>query len=234
MKNVPDAVRTAVWEVPALIDYRIVFEKTGKARFISHLDLNRTMQRVIRRSGLPAWYTQGFHPHMYLMFAIALSLGAESRCEVMDMRLTQELPFDEVKNRLNAALPEGIHVVDVRKPVHGAVEMGSALYTVLLETENSDLLAAQWEGFLAQEEIPYEKKTKHKTRQLNIRPMIQVEEMAAEDGMLRLMLRLPAGNEGNLNVTVVTGEFEKYAEQAFFVKQIMREKIFCQNGEKFF
>ena len=81
-------------------DYRIVFEKRGRVKYISHLDLNRCMLRAVRRSGLPAWYTEGFHPHMYLMFPLALSLGAESTCEVMDIRLTQEVPPEEILARL--------------------------------------------------------------------------------------------------------------------------------------
>ena len=78
-------------------DYRIAFEKRGRVRYISHLDLNRCMLRAVRRSGLPAWYTEGFHPHMYLMFPLALSLGTESICEVMDIRLTEEVPAEEIR-----------------------------------------------------------------------------------------------------------------------------------------
>ena len=84
-------------------DYRIVFEKRGRVKYISHLDLNRCMLRAVRRSGLPAWYTEGFHPHMYLMFPLALSLGAESTCEVMDIRLTEEVPPAEILARLKPA-----------------------------------------------------------------------------------------------------------------------------------
>ena len=99
-------------------DYRIAFEKRGRVRYISHLDLNRCMLRAVRRSGLPAWYTEGFHPHMYLMFPLALSLGTESICEVMDIRLTEEVPAEEISDRLNAALPEGLRVFRVGEPTY--------------------------------------------------------------------------------------------------------------------
>ena len=57
-----------------MIDVRTVFEKKGRAKYISHLDLNRFMMRAFRRSGLPIWYTEGFNPHPYATFALALSL----------------------------------------------------------------------------------------------------------------------------------------------------------------
>ena len=66
---------------------RIFFSKSGRARYISHLDLNRTMTRAVRRAGLPIWYTEGFSRHPYLTFAAPLSLGFEGERETMDLRL---------------------------------------------------------------------------------------------------------------------------------------------------
>ncbi len=216
------------------IDYRVVFEKTGNAKYISHLDLNRCMQRAIRRSGLPAWYTEGFHPHMYLMFSLALSLGAESLCETMDMRLTAELPFQEVQDRLNRVLPEGLKVHEVRTPKHTAAEIGSALYHIVMFSEDLTALEACWHHFMEQDVITAEKHTKRGMKKVDIRPMLEVVSLDQKDGKLELFLRLPAGNEGNLNVSVVLDAFRSYAEQPFQIASVMREKIFCLNGEEFF
>ncbi len=217
------------------VNYRAVFEKTGRAKYISHLDLNRCMQRAIRRAGLPAWYTEGFHPHMYLMFALALSLGAESRCETMDFRLTQEMPASEVMERLNAALPDGLKVHDVHTPKHTAAEIGSAVYSVTMQSEDAQSLANVWDAFLAQDAILMEKKTKRGMKQIDIKPMIQVCAMEeAENGKLTASIKLPAGNEGNLNISIVLDAFKNYAKQPFVIEQTIREKIFCLNGEEFF
>lgn len=216
------------------VNYRAVFEKTGSAKYISHLDLNRCMQRAIRRAGLPAWYTEGYHPHMYLMFVLALSLGAESMCETMDFRLTQEMPLQEVMDRLNAALPEGLKVHDVHPPRDTAADIGSADYLVKLKTEDVQKLAAEWESFIAQEQILMEKKTKRGMKEIDIKPQIHVLSMAEEAEKIVLRLRLPAGNEGNLNISIVTNAFQKYAEQPFSIEKAIREKIFCLNGEDFF
>lgn len=211
-------------------EYRIVFEKTGLMKYISHLDLNRCMMRSVRRSGLPAWYTEGFHPHMYLMFPLALSLGAESICECMDIRLTEEVPETDILSRLNAALPEGLHATEVREPKAVTQDIGSAVYEVTLRGEG---LAEQWEAFLAQEQILTPKRTKKGMKEIDIRPLLTVEEWHADAEMLCLTLRLPAGNEGNLNVSVVTEAFAKYAEVPILTEKIRRTKIFCTNGDIF-
>jgi radical SAM-linked protein len=192
------------------------------------------MLRAVRRSGLPAWYTEGFHPHLYLMFPLALSLGAESCCEVMDLRLTEELLPDEVLGRLNAALPEGLEALQVQTPVHTAVEIGSARYRIRLHTENAAALLTYWAQFLAQPEISVEKRTKKGMKTMDIKSMINVQVASAEGNNLLLTLLLPAGNEGNINVSVVTDAFQKYTDMPFCVEQVLREKIFCLNGEEFF
>ena len=212
-------------------DYRIEFSKTGSLRYISHLDLNRCMIRAIRRSGLPAWYTEGFHPPLYLMFPLALSLGAESLCECMDVRLTEEVPEDEILTRLNAALPEGLRALRVGTPAREAIEIGSAVYEIVLQGQD---VRARWEAFLAQETIPIEKKTKKGLKTIDIRPQITQEALAQTPDGLTLTLRLPAGNEGNLNASVVTDAFTAFTEGAVRCARICRTKIFCLDGKVFF
>ena len=87
-KNALPAVQPALKEVFALRkDVRVWFSKTGTARYISHLDLNRCMSRAFHKAKLPLWYTEGFNPHVFLTFAAPLSLGFEGRHESMDIRL---------------------------------------------------------------------------------------------------------------------------------------------------
>ena len=74
-------------------EYRAVFSKTGRAKYISHLDLMRAFQRVFKRAHLPIWHTQGFNPHVYIMFPLALPLGTDSRVEIMDFALTEGYPI---------------------------------------------------------------------------------------------------------------------------------------------
>ena len=94
-------------------EIRLRFSKTGQAKYISHLDTNRVFSRAISRAKLRIWYTEGFNPHAYMSFSLPLSLGVESLCENVDIRLLDEVSNDEVMRRMNDALPTGIRVVDV-------------------------------------------------------------------------------------------------------------------------
>ena len=93
-----------------MITVRISFEKKNEASYISLLDLQRVMQRVLKRSGLPVWHTLGFNPHIYMTFACPLSLGQESECECVDVKTEAEklriLPSG--RPTLNAIMPTGI------------------------------------------------------------------------------------------------------------------------------
>ena len=101
---------------------RILFEKTGDAVYISHLDLMRLFQRAFKRGGLNLKHTQGFSPRAMVSIALPLSVGVESRCEILDYELVgqEELTFEEIKERLNATMPAGVRVLEVydspRKP----------------------------------------------------------------------------------------------------------------------
>ena len=100
---------------------RILFEKTGNGIYISHLDLMRLYQRAFKRAGLNLKHTQGFSPRAMVSIALPLSVGVESRCEILDYELVgQELSDEEIKERLNRALPAGVRVLDAydspRKP----------------------------------------------------------------------------------------------------------------------
>lgn len=94
-------------------EVRLRFSKTGRLKYISHLDINRAMSRALKRAQIPLWYTEGFNPHPYMSFSLPLSLGVESLCESVDLRIIGDITNDEIKNRLNNVLPQDIKIVDV-------------------------------------------------------------------------------------------------------------------------
>ena len=93
---------------------RITFTKQGALRYIGHLDLHRLLERAMRRADLPLSYSQGFHPQPKISLAAALPLGFSSRAEVLDARLNEELPTEEIFTRLKDNLPPDIKVTDVQ------------------------------------------------------------------------------------------------------------------------
>ena len=92
--------------------HRLLFAKTGRACYISHLDLMRTFPRAFLRAGLNAKQTEGFNQHTFVSIALPLSLGYSSRCEILEFELLDDIPLSEVPGRINAVLPEGIEVLE--------------------------------------------------------------------------------------------------------------------------
>lgn len=87
---------------------RLLFKKEGRAQYISHLDLMRTLQRAFARAGIPIKHTEGFNPHPYIAIALPLSVGCESLCELMDFEPLVDMPDNALIESLNNSLPEGI------------------------------------------------------------------------------------------------------------------------------
>ena len=98
------------------VTVRVWFTKTGRAKYISHLDLNRCMTRAVQHAKIPLWYTEGFNPHPFLTFALPLSLGIDGVRESMDLRLVEEISKEELIRTVNEGLPEDIRLFDVTAP----------------------------------------------------------------------------------------------------------------------
>ena len=89
---------------------RLLFTKTGRARYISHLDLMRTFQRAFSRAKISIKHTEGFNPHPFVSIALPLSVGFSSQCEILEFGLLEGTSYEEVPERLTAVMPEGIVV----------------------------------------------------------------------------------------------------------------------------
>ena len=153
---------------------RATFEKKGRAKYISHLDLNRCMLRTFRRSGLPIWYTEGFHSHPYYSFALALSLGFESSCEILDFNLNEDIPFDEIRERLNAVMPEGMQIIKVADQKQKITAIAKAEYSFSLTTDDTDGLFSAVQALIEQPQILIEKKTKKGMKEVDIKPDMEI------------------------------------------------------------
>lgn len=193
-----------------MVKVRVVFEKRGRAKYISHLDLNRCMQRIFKRSGLPVWYTEGFNPHIYIMFALPLSLGYESSVEVMDFNLNEEISHDDVVNSLNAVMPEGLRAVRAWKPVNKHTAIKSAGFKISIKTDNVEILSERFETFMSQEQINTIKKTKRGGEKLiDLKPDIKILCTDKCCDTLVIDALFPAGTDKNLNPSLLTDLFMK-------------------------
>ncbi len=158
---------------------RLKFTKTGSLQFISHLDLNRTMTTVMIRAKIPIYYTEGFNPHPKMVFALPLSIGAESVCELLDIKITEGLSFDEIKRRLNGALSPEMRVVDAYIPTAKFTDIKYAEYEILSD-EEIDL------SFMKREQIVVSKRTKSGIKDTDIKPLIH--SVTKTEGGVRCIL----------------------------------------------
>ena len=217
-----------------LLRVRAVFEKTGRSKYISHLDLNRCMLRTFRRSGLPIWYTEGFNPHPYYSFALALSLGFESRCEIMDFNITDDnISMDEIRERLNAVMPEGMGIVSVALQQQKITAITHADYSFILETEQPEKLRSDIDALLSSDEILIEKKTKKGIKTVDIKPDMQVLSCNMTENGIEMVLRLPAGTQTNYNPTLFFEALKNSGAEPFEPVRITRTAILCGDGTNF-
>ncbi len=201
--------------------------------FISHLDLQRTMQRALKRSGLPVWYSQGFNPHIYLNFPLALSLGISSRTEFMDFSVIEEIDFEKARERLDSVMPDGISVTELAKPVHKNQDIASAEYEMKFYGAAGEIFKAL-ERMMSMETIEAEKHSKSKgIVTVDIRPHIEILNTEVCGDHLALTVRLPAGGALNINANVFADAFSRVSGIDFENVCIERTKILCKSGEKF-
>lgn len=116
-------------------DVRVKFRKVGKLQFISHLDLLRTMKTALLRAKVPVKYSEGFNPHPKISFALQLSIGTESICEFMELKLSEEPDCNNIKEKLNENLPVELQVEDVYPPINKEKEIAWAEYRIVYQPE---------------------------------------------------------------------------------------------------
>ena len=154
---------------------RLRFRKTGRAVYISHLDLMQTMQRAFFRAECPLRYSEGFNPHPLISIALPLSVGTASECEIMDFRLREDVDLAALPARLTAVLPEGIEVLEAYEFTRKAAELKWLRVRGVLEYDARDAaaMAEALTDFYARNEIVITKKTKRGMGEPDIRPAIR-------------------------------------------------------------
>ena len=181
---------------------RIRFVKKGNLQYVSHLDLQRTLHRVLIRAGIPMWYTKGFNPHPKISFGYPLSIGTESMCEFLDMRIEREISMQEIMEQMNCELTDEMYVYDVYEAKTDVNDVAFADYTVrICTTGGSPALAGKIAAVLARDELYMTKKTKSGEKEINLIPLIDHSKIGWCDEYKSVVmdLRLATGSAQNLN-----------------------------------
>ncbi len=172
---------------------RIKFSKLGEIKYISHLDLGRTFMRALRRARVPLWYSEGFTPHPKLNFALPLSVGAESECELCDISVLADAPAD-CMDALAGELPAGLTLLEIcQNPERKFSQIEFASYR--LEFPGGAPLAEALLSRLAQP-MPVTKRSKKGETCVDVAPMLSRVEPVVAGEDLFLSVLLPAGGQG--------------------------------------
>lgn len=190
---------------------RLLFEKDGTARYISHLDLMRTFQRLFLRGGMFIKHSKGFHPHPVMSIVLPLPVGQSSCCELLDFETEHEIDLQALPALLNEGCPEGLRVLEAYEAVRPVRELACVAADVSLLYDNGvpDGAAAALTALFARPMLTIQKKTKHKSMtDVDIIPLIR--EIVFEEGTEEIAVKMvvSAQNPG-LNPGLIGAAIEK-------------------------
>ena len=191
---------------------RALFEKTGNAQYISHLDLMRLFQRAFKRAGLALTHTKGFNPRPSVSIALPLSLGVESGCELLDFELEGEYSdLNEICSRLNCALIDGVRVLEVYEDARKLKDLAYLDCRVYLEYDNGVPEGALDEirKLFTSPVLMVEKKGKNGITEQDIIPMIRSLEAEENGREVCLRARICCQNP-SLNPMQLSAAIAKY------------------------
>ncbi len=199
---------------------RLKFCKVGTLQYISHLDLQRTFNRIINRACLPVWYTKGFNPHIKLVFSTPLSVGAQSVCEYLDIRIDREMSCEEIKERLNAEMTDEFYITEAYLPTSDFSEIAWASYDISITTGGASAeLAEKTQQLLTTSPLMMIKKGKAGEKEVDIVKMISSLTASFDE------------STGNINIkATVRASSTEYLNPEFLITALKNE-LFILSGD---
>lgn len=185
------------------INLRVKFKKVGSLQYISHLDLVRTMQKIVTRAKLPLWYTEGFNPIPKMTFAAPLSIGTESVAEYVDIKLIDDMSPEEIMRRLNENMTEEMQVLEAYYTDEKLTALKWLSYHIEIDTDGvCERLAERCREVLSMPAIIVEKKAPkpgETPKTADIKPLIRSFDVSIENGKLVIEAVLSADSSSFLN-----------------------------------
>lgn len=218
-------------------EVRLRFSKTGQAKYISHLDTNRVFSRAFARAKINLWYTQGFNPRPYMSFSLPLSLGVESYCENVDIRIIDDLTDEEIKVRVNDALPLGIRIIDVYDDFMDCHDIVYSDYVYKFEFKDNEFALEKIKAVLESDAIMAQKKAKQGKRRVlketDIKQFIVKYNISIRDDNIILNIRLLAGPDKNLNPTLLFDTIIRLIDMDYEWKSIGRINLLTKDFKEY-
>ncbi len=171
----------------------VCFKKTGPAKYISHLDLQRTVDRALRRSGVPVMYSEGFNPHIRMSFAFALKVGMASESEYLEVELSDDANISAAEKAIIECFPDGLDVNWVKKKKEDTKKLMASVAKAEYEVKIEDIaetgaIENAIEHILSLETLPLVKQTKNGPKEFDARPLIDHVRLDHESGHIDMLL----------------------------------------------
>lgn len=211
---------------------RIFFEKRGESAYISLLDLQRVFHRLLKISGLPVWYTQGFNPHIYLSFSCPLSLGQESLCESCEVKTEEEVIDGSAwREALQPLMPRGIVITKVALAVEKVGKIASAAYRITMPISSNVAI----EAYNKADHAEVTKKTKRGSKTLDLKEYLPCIDCATQGEKLLFSLRLPCGSGEalNLNPSLLMEYLYEHGGAPAWQCEVLRTHLYTDQGADF-
>lgn len=223
--------------------YLIKYTKEADIKFISHLDLLRTIQRSIRRSGLPIHYSKGFNPHMATAIAQPLSVGVYSDGEYMDAEFDEEVEISEMLQKLNENSARGVRFLNavlIPEPNHNEKKFPQAMalidgarYIIKIKYSSLDNFEKEMETLMNKEEWTMVKRSKRAEKEVNIRPMVKEIKYWTKDDSAIFNILISAGSREHLSADLFVDLIKKNTTNVLedeFVDIKREEMYFLKEG----
>lgn len=217
---------------------RLLFSKTGRAKYISHLDLMRTFQRAFARAHIPIKHTEGFNPHPFVSIALPLSVGYSSQCEILEFGLLDGTAAEEVPSRLTTAMPEGILVQECYPAQRKLKELASVNYIMNFEYPEGRPQQAEpaMRELLGRESLVVRKKSNKSQKgftEVDLIPLVREWNLECQSDTMTLDAVLSAQNPG-LNPELLRAAFcEAYPQFTPDFVTFHRREVLDSEGKIF-
>lgn len=225
-----------------MVRYVIKFTKESEIKFVAHLDLMRTIQRVVRRAGIKATYSKGFNPHMSLSLAQPLAVGVYSKGDYLDLDLDEYVEPQEMIDRLNSCSPLGIKFlqavevksIEGRKVPQAMALIEAARYTLKIKCNSQEKAEEEFKRLIKEKSWVTTKKSKKGDKEVDIKPMIKDLKYAFSEEGLRITTLVSCGSKENLSpdllASFIVKQLESSNKDAFV--EIYREEIYALKNNK--
>jgi len=232
---------------------RVKYCKDGPIKYISHLNLAQVFTRTLRRADIPVVISNGFNPRFRISFGPPLPLGISGTSEYLDIRIKEEIKVEELTERLNLVLPQGLKILQTKiipsstDSLLKVIDRASYVITLKIKERLLDSAAKNQEDelrelkqeieknnkrFLNLDEIKVEKQTKNGIKRIDIKPSIlDIRVQNFKSPILKLSLEIRIGQQGNLNPRYVAEAWNSNFANNFDIIQICRDGLYVKGEE---